>query len=90
MMTDDKLLELLAAQATVLAAIASGQMALERVVFALIETHPDKHSLLHRVESQLEADAVDDLSRAQEPEQEQAALQQRARMLARVRRLCAT
>src|SRR4051812_34417262 len=52
-MKEREVLELLQTQAKLLAGMSAAQLALERVVLALIETHPDKPALLARIQAQL-------------------------------------
>jgi hypothetical protein len=89
-MSQASLVQLLQAQAKLLSGMSAAQLTLEKIVLALIETHPDKAALLSRIESSLELDTVVDLFQAQQPELEQAGDQQRRRLLNLVRRSCAT
>jgi hypothetical protein len=87
-MSERKLLELLQTQAKLLAGMSSAQLATERIVLALIETHPDKPALLARIHAQLEINAVSDLYAAQQAELVEAGEQQRDRLLRSIHAIC--
>jgi hypothetical protein len=89
-MNDNDLLDLIKQQAKVLAEISAAHLALERVVYALIESHPDRPVLRARIDAQMEMDAVSDLYQPLHPELEQAGEKQRDRVMRVVRRICAT
>ena len=87
-MTENELLDLIKQQARVLAEVSAAHLVLERVVYALIESHPDKRGLLSRIDAHIEMDAVSDLYQALHPELEQAGEKQRDRVMRAVRRIC--
>ena len=81
-MDQNKLVQLMQAQAALLTRLAASQDALERAVLALADTHPNKIALLQSLEARLEPDATQD-------DQGDAYEEHRERLLAAIKRVCA-
>jgi hypothetical protein len=86
----EKIVGLLASQADLFASMATGHRALERLVLALVETHPQRAAVLQRLRAHQEIDIVTDLYENDLPEISVADEKQRERLLEAVQRLCSS
>jgi hypothetical protein len=87
-MNDLKLMNLLQENMALMVSLTASHRALERVVMALVDTHPNKPALLARLKKHFEVDVVSDLYEPMTPPEEQAYTHARARLLTAVRAVC--